>query len=198
MEKLIRILCLAMCMSFALGNVHGQSAGVHAGLVRVQGTLALGLMNSSHELRYFVYGEGEYLVDDQIGLNGAVYAQVGSSHDEFAGSVAPQGGDYFSHSLFSGPVFHLRPNSPLDVYVALQPGLHLTRSPRLEYPFGIGFPESWSISPSASMNFGVAYYASFFHLFAQVRALTGQNLKAGSEYGIGELRPTFGLGFNIF
>jgi hypothetical protein len=200
MEKLIRLLLCILILSTLLSGSTGalQAQGVHAGMARVQGTLALGLLNKSQELRYYLYGEGEYLLDDHWGLNGAVYAQMGSSKQEFSDNVSPSGGNYLTHSLFSGPVYHFRPNTPLDVYVAVQPGIHLTQSPRVEYPFGITFPQAYDIHPAASLNVGAAYYGSFFHLFAQLRAVTGHNLKAGTVYGLAELRPTFGLGFNLF
>lgn len=195
MEKLIRGCVLLLLLGCMAGT---KAQGVHQGMVRAQGTLAAGVLNSSAEIRFYVYGELECMLDDNIGINGAAYGQVGSSKDEFDASVAPEGGDYFTHSIFVGPVYHFKPNSPLDLYAAIQPGLHMTKSPGVSFATGNDYPEAYEFFPSASVNVGIAYYGSFFHVFGQLRALTGQNLKPGTVYGIGELRPTFGLGFNIF
>jgi hypothetical protein len=196
MEKMKRGAWIVIFLACMLPSMNAQ--GIHRGMLRTQGTLAAGIVNRSEEIRYYVYGELEYLLDDHVGFNGAIYGQVGSSKQEFPELIAPDGGDYFTHSVFAGPIYHFRQDTPLDLYVGLQPGLHLTQSPFVNQAWGIQYQESWSLSPSASALAGIAYYGSFFHVFGQLRALTGQNVKAGTLYGIAELRPTFGLGFNLF
>lgn len=177
------------------GSMYGQQ-GVHAGMVRVQGTFALGVLNGSEETRSYIYGEAEGMLDDHVGFNGGLWAQVGSSKDEYSEAEAIGRGDVLVHSLFAGPQYHFLPGRAIDVYVGLQPGLHLVSQPAVELD-GEPLDAGSHLVPGASVNTGVAWYGSFFHLFGQMRGVWGEYVSGPRRYGISEVRVCFGLGFNF-
>jgi hypothetical protein len=168
--------------------------GIHKGLVRVQGTVGLGI--SKPELRYYVLGELEGLLTDHVGINGAIYANLGSDRSAFDIYFSePKPDDYYVHTIFAGPIYHFTPNKPLDVHVGVQPGISLTQ---LNYmpPSGTVATE-FDVAPAASVLTGVAYYGSIFHLFAQARYVVTRHTTVHGDVPLNDLRLAIGLGFNF-
>lgn len=192
----MRRLVICLLLVGALTGAKAQKEhGVHAGMVRVQATYSIGLLNARQETRYFLYGDAEGLVNDHLGIDGGVYVQLGSSNAEYSSGSANRYNDIRAHTLLFGPNYHFRPKKPLDIYAGVQTGLHLVREPAY-----IGIepaPVHTSIAPAASVVGGLAYYGSFFHLFGQVRGIYGNGVGGSVQYGISELRLSFGLGFNF-
>jgi hypothetical protein len=198
MEKMkiwkIVLLLLPLC---AGPWAHGQKGdGIHQGMVRVQGTLAVGIDTRSvtGEQRYYIYGEGEYLLSDHIGVNGSIWANVGSNTLRYVGDGPPKE-EAFVHSILAGPVFHLFANRPLDVFAGIQPGFSLTQERSIFYVDPTR-PDR-QFGPTASVFGGAAYYGSFFHLFVQARYVRAQHISYTVLHPMNDLRLCIGLGFNI-
>lgn len=189
-----------LLMGLVLGGITAQAQkaeGIHQGMVRVQGTLALGvdLSKATAEQRYYIYGEGEYLLSDHIGVNGSVWANLGSSEHR----LQPRGGvpeeDAYVHSILAGPVFHAFAQRPLDLYFGIQPGFSLTQVRYIQPDDGVG--REVQVAPTATVHGGVAYYGSFFHLFAQARYARTQHYSLALRQSFHDLRLCIGLGFNF-
>ncbi|MFN8394525.1 MAG: hypothetical protein U0176_07625 [Bacteroidia bacterium] len=174
-----------------------KKEGIHKGMFRTQGTVALGIdINKvTKEQRYYIYGESEYLLSDHIGVNGSAWFNIGSSEHRLIPLGTPEEEGYV-HSALAGPVFHAFSNQPLDLYVGIQPGFSLTVA-RTVAPFD-GVQESIQLSPTATVHGGVAYYGSFFHLFAQARYVRTQHTNINDIRQFNDLRLCIGLGFNFF
>jgi hypothetical protein len=176
---------------------HGQKGdGIHQGMLRVQGTLALGIdtRRVTGEQRYYIYGEGEYLLSDHIGMNGSIWANVGSSTLRFVGLGQPEE-EAFIHSILAGPVFHLWSDRPLDLFAGIQPGFSLTQERTTFFTHGVRLENQFG--PTASVFGGAAYYGSFFHLFVQARYVRAQHISYYVLHPMNDLRLCIGLGFNI-
>lgn len=173
-----------------------KQEGIHKGMFRAQGTVAIGIdiHKYTKEQRYYIYGEGEYLLSDHIGVNGSAWFNIGSSVHRLVPLGTPEE-EGKVHSALAGPVFHAFTGRPLDLYVGIQPGFSLTVA-RTVSPFD-GVQESVQLSPTASFHGGVAYYGSFFHLFAQARYLRTQHTNINDIRQFNDLRLCIGLGFNF-
>jgi hypothetical protein len=188
---------LTLTMLFG-AMLFGQSdPGIHQGMVRFQGTLALGLSPAklkSPEQRYYIYGELEYLFSDHWGFNGASFANLGSSEKAmlFGGDVVEDG---YIHSILVGPVYHFFPDQAFDLHLGFQPGFSLT-SMTFNSPSDAVIKES-QISPTASPFLGVAYYGSFFHLFGEARWIQANYSSRLMQRSFSDLRLCIGLGFNF-
>ncbi|HEX2899303.1 MAG TPA: hypothetical protein VHS96_06255 [Bacteroidia bacterium] len=194
MKKLLIILPLFWALA-----VSGQKPqGIHQWMFRAQGTVALGLDINKYtpEQRYYIYGEGELLVSDHIGINGSAWYNLGSSERRFISFGAPDGAeDAKAHSILAGPVFHAFADHPLDLFLGIQPGFSLTT---MKYNTPVdGVETEFQVSPTASVHGGVAYYGSFFHLFAQARYLRTQHYSIRNQQPLNDLRLCIGLGFNF-
>lgn len=195
MKKLILILPLLF------GTLlFGQSEdGVHQGMVRFQGTVALGFDTNKQvyakgEQRYYIYGEFEYLLNDHIGLNGSIFANLGSSQRvSLVTETAPQE-DGYVHSVFTGPVYHFLPNQAFDLFVGVQPGFSYLKVHHAE-PYDL--ITSTQFGPTGSIFGGAAYYGSFFHLFAQARYVASPFMNNLAQRNFNDLRLCIGLGFNF-
>ena len=191
MRKLIVTTLLALFLAPA---AQVQAQGVHAGMIRTQATLALGVPFNMPMARYFIYGEAEVLLSDNIGFNGGAYFMIDQSETPQDWAWPATTFDHRAHSVFFGPNYHFLPDSPFDVYVGLQPGVQLS-AVTLQEVFA---KDQWSLNPVASMNVGAALYGSFFHLFTQVRAVYGEHDQGWFHSPMSDLRFTVGLGFNFF
>jgi hypothetical protein len=192
----LRCLLAGLALLWA-GFAHAQQpGGVHAGMVRVQATYALGLLNAAREQRYYLYGDAEAMVNDHLGVDGGIYVQLGSSQREIGVGIDGKGGwDMRAHTLLFGPNYHFRPQRVVDVYAGVQPGLHLVVQPAQDGILPVA--RHIAVAPAASAVAGIAWYGSFFHLFGQARGIWGQGVTGAAQYGITELRLSFGLGFNF-
>jgi hypothetical protein len=190
MKKLLIILPILLSMSL----MAQKKEGIHRGLVRVQGTVGLGI--SKPELRYYFIGELEGCVSDHIGINGTTYTNFGSDRSAFdIYTVKPKADDFYVHSVLTGPIYHFLTDQPLDVYVGIQPGLSLTQFNYLNRAGAV--QTEWGVAPTTSALTGVAYYGSFFHLFAQARYVATRHATLVDNRPLRDLRLAIGLGFNI-
>ena len=178
----------------------GFSQGPEKGTILFQGSFAAGLDLVEKDTRFYVWGDLGYMVTDQIGVNGAILFQAGSNIPEFPQILLPGSArdrDLRTHYLLFGPEWHFRPGKPLDVYASFQPGLALSHIPdHLDPVFGVR-EEMNMLSPVASVNGGIAYYGSIFHVFASTRIVAGGSSNVFYQVRIAEIMPSFGLGFNI-
>ncbi len=196
MKKLILILPLLF------GTLlYGQSEnGIHQGMVRFQGTAAMGFETSNKvyengEQRYYVYGEVEYLLSDHLGINGAFFANLGSSEKIVLTRAADPSEDGYVHSTFAGPIYHFLPQQALDLYVGIQPGFSYSTVHTTAANDGV-ISES-QFGPAGSVLTGAAYYGSFFHLFAQARYVASPFSSNSAQRNFNDLRLCIGLGFNF-
>jgi hypothetical protein len=190
MKKLWILLPILLSLQLAAQ----KEVGIHQGLWRVQGTVGLGI--SKPELRYYVLGELEGLISDHVGINGTVYANLGSDRSAFDIFFSPpKADDYYVHSVLAGPIYHFISNKPIDLYAGFQPGLSLTQLNFLYPDNAVG--TEWSAAPTASVLTGVAYYGSFFHLFAQARYVATRHATIRANTPLRDIRLAIGLGFNI-
>jgi len=190
MRKLLFLLPMLLGMSLFAQ----KREGIHQGMIRVQGTVGLGI--SKQELRYYVLGELEGCISDHLGINGTVYANLGSDRSAFDIYFSkPAADDYYVHSVLAGLIYHFLADQPLDVYVGVQPGVSLTQ---LNYMNTAGNVNTeFGVSPTASALTGIAYYGSFFHLFAQARYVATRHATVQDNTPLRDLRLAIGLGFNI-
>ena len=190
MKKLLLILPVLVSLSLFAQ----KKEGIHKGMVRVQGTVGLGV--SKQELRYYVIGELEGCVSDHVGINGTTYTNLGSDRSVFdIYAVKPKRDDYYVHSVLTGPIYHFVSNQPLDVYVGVQPGFSLTQLNYIDAATHVR--TEYGFSPTASALTGVAYYGSFFHLFAQARYVVTRHASINYNLPLRDIRLAIGLGFNI-
>jgi hypothetical protein len=191
MKKYLLILPLLLSLSLFAQ----KREGIHKGLVRVQGTVGLGV--SKMELRYYFIGELEGLVSDHIGINGTTYTNLGSDRSIFdVYAVKPKRDDYYVHSVLTGPIYHFLVDQPIDFYVGIQPGFSFTQANYINASGGAS--TEFGFAPTASALTGVAYYGSFFHLFAQARYVATRHASVQVNTPLRDLRVAIGLGFNIF
>lgn len=188
---------IPLLLLLSLPALAQKKEGIHKGMFRTQGTVAIGFdaNRSTKEQRYYIYGESEFLLSDHIGVNGSAWANIGSSERRSFGFASTQMEDGFVHSILAGPVFHAFANQPLDLYVGIQPGFSIT-GVRYTLPAdGVG--TNYQLSPTATVHGGIAYYGSFFHLFAQARYVRAQHSSLEALRSFNDLRVCIGLGFNF-
>lgn len=192
MEMMRKTWIMACLFLLTAGGLIAQN-GIHQGMIRVQGTFALGQDFEMEEQRYYIYGEAEYLPTRSIGVNGGIYGMVASNtrpdHPDFEQK------DTYIHNMFFGPAFHFNPESRVDPYVMVQPGVAFVHGPVWNKEFDV--VDRMGLAPVGSLTAGISYYGSFFHLNAQIRALTGTYADQYFQFGLSELRASFGLGFNL-
>ena len=190
MRKLLFLLPMLLGMSLFAQ----KREGIHQGMIRVQGTVGLGI--SKQELRYYVLGELEGCISDHLGINGTVYANLGSDRSAFDIYFSkPAADDYYVHSVLAGPIYHFLADQPIDVYVGVQPGISLTQLNYMNTAGNVG--TEYGVAPTASALTGIAYYGSFFHLFAQARYVGTRHATVQDNSPLRDLRLAIGLGFNI-
>lgn len=183
-----------------------DEAGIHKGMYRTTATFAPAY--DGIEWKYYVLGESEYLLTDNLGLLGAVYVQAGSSEQDAANWLtdccAYNDGqaDYYAHNLFFGPKYHFLTNQPLDIYVGIQPGLTFFHTREYEYRVSETTTRiaaaHQAVEPNGSAQLGVAYYGKLFHLYGQTRYVMGRHDSEAYSLNLNDWRFSFGLGFNIF
>ncbi len=193
---------LFFCLFFGLKSQKPE--GVHKHMVRTMGTVGMGY--GQDEWRYLIMGESGFFLSDKVEMNGAIHITAGTSNPNrlknyAVGSTSNSnytGGKIFMHSLFTGPKIHFTPNKPLDLYIGFQPGLSLVISTEYQGAESYTYiPKVYGLAPIVSECAGAAYYGSFFHLFAELRWIQGRFNSSYYSIPLGEIRGSFGLGFNI-
>ncbi len=177
---------------------------IRKGLIRSMGTISTGIMLKENISTISLHGCLEYYVADNISLRGDSYfflkAKDNSGNNPFD----------FNHSTFSGASYHFKTKNHFDPYIALEPGVSITRlssySALIEpliYSPNEGwttFQEKTTVNPLISSAFGFnLYFQKLFHLFAEARYIYGKHISNGnfSPISLSELRFSFGLGINL-
>lgn len=201
MEKIKRISVLALLCVVCISAEAQKKTGIHQYLIRTTGSFAFGY--GGKEWRYHIYGEAGFLLTDKTEFNGGINLGVGSSNpnslDYFqgnkTGNINP--GDYRWHGYWAGLKYHFLTDKNMDVYVGLQPGLAMViAQPHFSEQLGNAGREM-GIAPLVSECAGIAYYASVFHVYAELRMIQGKYNSPRYSLPLSEVRLSFGLGFNI-
>lgn len=187
------VLSLFMLGSFAQGD---SSRYVHQGLWRAMATISPSVDPNASNI--YIHGNLEYYADETVSARGDGYYYIGS----FSKTERFE----FNHSLFAGASYHFKTKNRFDPYLALQPGLSLTRPSYItDCPVGITPEQVAALNSNAQVNpllssaIGFNYYGErFFHLFGEIRYVHGKHLSpVPVAISLNELRASFGLGFNI-
>ncbi len=194
MKKLVFIL-----LAFPILLVAQKSEQfVGKGLLSAKGTLALGQMTAFDETNMYVSANSEYFVEDNVSFRGGFYFFLGADHSNSKNIFAQ------NSTLFWGYSYHFKTNNHLDPYVGFLPGLSLTQlkapdnKTKEPYPYNVStYP--MTVSPVASANIGINYYATrFTHLFVEATYVDGVHLSDISGVSLSEFRVAFGFGFNVW
>lgn len=185
MEKIKHFFLIAVCMSVL--NLNAQQLPiVRQGLIRAQLTLSPSYMFTDKQSYFYLHGNLEGYVSDNLSLSGEGYyglGNVSSGENLFANH----------HNLFYGASWHFI-CSLGDFYAGLQPGLSFTR---LKETGNNLVQATRGTNPLISAVAGYNFYIhKIFHFFIQTRFITGQhNYDAVKD--LSEIRISAGLGFNI-
>ena len=186
-KALLTAALLAMASVAAAQNVP------NAGLIRAQATFAVGKDTWLEGAKPYLYTELEVMPDDHVGIAGSTFIQLSNLSTVNSNATVNTEFGYVTHHLFFGPMWHFRPDQPFDVHVGLQPGFTA-----INQTFGNAFAlGTWEVAPSVAGTAGVAYYGSFFHVFAQAKVLSGYHAGADHRGSLTEGMLTAGLGWNI-
>ncbi|MBI4931043.1 MAG: hypothetical protein HY841_09795 [Bacteroidetes bacterium] len=183
---------------------------IRKGLFRAQGTISPGILLKENASTISLHGGLEYYVADNVSLRG----------DSYYFLQAKDGNDFapfeFNHSIFSGASYHFKTKNHFDPYIAIEPGIAISK--RKSYSgviecFTTPCPGEIEINGRATANplFSSAigfnfFFQKWFHLFGEVRYVTGKNIADDSAFPIAlppaplslnELKFSFGLGFNL-
>ncbi|MEM7041058.1 MAG: hypothetical protein AAF570_29105 [Bacteroidota bacterium] len=187
-------------------DVSTWETGIHQNMLITNLTFSVG--KSPSELKYYVFTSAEWTLTDNWGIEGGLFFNVGSSEKDVIPllntccAVDPQTEDYYTHNLFFGPNYHFLTRKRVDFYVGVHPGLQLFTAPAFTYANtdggSVDVERNYGISPAASFQTGLAYYAKFFHAFLNTRYVLGRHDSALYEGKFNEMRFMLGLGFNLF
>ncbi|HOS48722.1 MAG TPA: hypothetical protein PLG57_08800 [Bacteroidia bacterium] len=156
------------------------------GLLKAQLTLSPSYLFSEKQSLFYLHGNLEYYLQDQISVAGEGYFFMGSSNGD--STIF----DY-NHSGFFGLSKHyVKGNS--DFYIGLQPGISITKLKSVND--SLPNPPN-GVNPLFSVISGYNYFVgNYVHFFIQMRYVGGQN-NYGKALNINELRLSAGLGFNL-
>jgi len=174
---------IALALSIALAH----AAGPAPGLARAQATLSPGRPLGTRQVNIYVHGGADVYVSERVSLRGDCFYYIGEQR---------QRSDLvWNHSLLAGVGLHPM-RGAFDPYLALQPGMALTRT---DYEVD-GRTERGAarLNPVVSAAAGANFYLNdHFHFFGEARQVAGRHTSQAPEpYPLHELRASFGLGFN--
>ncbi|OFY91963.1 MAG: hypothetical protein A3K10_10920 [Bacteroidetes bacterium RIFCSPLOWO2_12_FULL_31_6] len=153
------------------------------GLLRTTGTISFGRMAKEEQTNIYLQGVLEYFVTKNITSRGDVYHYLKSGDQQILN---------INHQLFAGTSYHFNTNSNFIPYIGIQPGIALTQANFVT----IDGSNNLEINPLISAVGGFNYYASkWFHLFIDVRYVTGKHLSHQKVIALDEVRLSFGLAF---
>lgn len=185
MEVRVLILVVFSCISW---NTSQAQTYIHQGLIRSQGTIAVGRMPQFQSAELYTSGNLEYYVSNQLSVRSDSYYHFTS--------MSGDNPYRFNHSVFSGASYHFSTQNKIDPYIGFQPGISVSQiSNRL---LREGEQSKVVYSPLVSGVAGIYIYAEkYFHFFADARYLSGQHLSETGAFTLNEWRFMFGLGFNL-
>jgi hypothetical protein len=161
--------------------------GATPGLAASHLTIAPGFAQAGQTTMY-LHGGNALMVANKVALKTDGYVFVGTQTGEQT--------MVDNHGLFSGCAWHPM-TGRFDPYVAVQPGLALTRS---TWDDEEGTHRSrLLVTPMASGAVGSRVHMSnFFHLFGEVRQVWGRHLSDDpAARSLSETRMSFGLGAHL-
>ena len=199
MKKIVLVLIL-LNVAGASFSQEEKKQFIHKGLVRSMATIASGTMLKQNVSTISIHGTLEYYISDNISIRGDSYYFLQSKHNY--GYVIPDPYFFeFNHSTFSGASYHFSTKNHFDYYLAIEPGIGITkRAGGVDCQAWLCEPSgSSSVNPLFSSAFGFNYYfQKLFHLFGEARYIAGKHLsEAQTPLSLNELRFSFGLGFNL-
>ena len=185
MEK-IKPLIISLLLIHALLIEAQDKSFVIKGLISGRLTLSPSLSFSNNNSAFYLHGNLEHYVSENISLVGEGYYYLGelsSAENIFS----------FNHSLFFGASKHFTKGKN-DWYIGFQPGLSFTK---LNNVYTLS-PTQIGANPLASFVTGYNFYmGSIFHYFVQARYVAGSH-HYDVYKGLSELRLSAGLGFNLW
>lgn len=202
-KKFLIILPIFMLLSLSIqAQKKERKIGIHKNLIRTTGSYAFGY--GGKEWKYNLYGEAGFLLTEHIEVNGGVTFQLGSSDkysiNRLMGEYVAPGqmtGDYRWHGVWWGAKYHFLTEKQLDIYAGFQPGMAAVFTGE-NYSDWFGYQhKEFGVAPFLTECAGVAFYGSFFHLYAEARFIQGKYHSPQYSLPLHELRLSFGLGFNI-
>jgi outer membrane protein W len=166
---------------------------VRKGLLRAQGTISPGWTIGDGNTNMYLQGDMEYMLQNKVSLKGDVSYFIGS-----VGSKLLK----HNHSLFFGAQYHM-PYKRFDPYIGLHPGVSVIqmRNPNLGTPeIDVAVAESnLKVSPAVSVSTGFNFYVwRYIHFMANLKYVHAIHATEwGTNYGLDEIRISFGLGWNV-
>ena len=190
MEMRKGLLAMALCMLTIGVQAQQTNQYIHKGLVRTMATLSVGHMPQFSMNNVYISGNSEYYLSNRVSWRGDASFFLNNLN----------GPEIFkdNHSIFSGLSFHNPTNGKIDPYLGFQPGVSFSRT----MIHGVDEVTTYSktqVSPLISGVGGINIYASqLFHVFADVRYISGTHIVQSGAESLNEVRFSFGLGFNLF
>ena len=162
-----------------------SSSFYRTGLISAQLTLSPSFMLQEKAGYFYLHGNLEGFVSDNISISGDGFLSMGSlTSDE-------QKLDY-NHNLLFGGYYHFT-NGRNDLYAGFQPGLAFSQIRTNELML-VSKP---SVTPIISPVIGYNYFINdYFHFFAQARYIYGTHYY-DEKINLAEIRLSAGLGFNL-
>jgi hypothetical protein len=183
MRKLIVVLFLLI--NYCAFSQSESNAFFRNGMLSAQLTLSPSYMLQEKVGYFYLHGNIEGFVSENISISGDGFLSMGSlTSDE-------QKLDY-NHNLLFGGYYHFT-NGANDLYAGFQPGIAFTR---------IAQTSAWyntqpSVTPIISPVVGYNYFINdYFHFFAQARYIYGTHYY-DEKISLAEIRLSAGLGFNF-
>ena len=173
---------------------------IRKGLIRSMATISQGIVMQDG-LSITLHGTLEYYVADNVSLRGDSYYFLPKQNN------GPEIGPFeYNHAILSGASYHFKTKNNFDPYLAFEPGVAITKGQDNYFLFKEGQQALYlhpagnaTVNPllSSALGFNL-YFQRWFHLFGEVRYMTGKYLShAAAPLSLNELRFSFGLGFNL-
>jgi hypothetical protein len=182
--RALKIVLLLFVILFPLTSAAQDDDVVKPGLIRAHLIFSPSRMSAQKESYFYLHGNIEGYITPLLSISAEGYASLGSTSDRptFA----------YNHNGFFGANLH-KIHGRSDLYIGLQPGLAFSK---LNSSTDLPTP-SRGVNPVVSIVTGYnAYIGSIFHLFLQLRLITGQHVYDVKK-DLTELRLSAGLGFNV-
>ena len=166
------------------------------GIIRASASFGTGFMPKSDLQNVYMHGDLEYYLNKRISVRSEAFYFFNVLNNDNPPLL-------MNHQLFSGALYHFRPDKPLDLYVGFQPGIAYSQSSDVPCNTCITrdateVPSNKTFNPLVSGMAGVNYYATkIFHFFISARYLTGTHLSNKTPLSLNEFRVSFGLGLNF-
>ena len=190
---MVRGVCILLLALVTIGLRAQDDEGegfVQEGLLRAQGTIAVGLMHDNINNVYF-HGDLEYYFAKNLSVRADIYTQLATLNDTTKFST--------NNSMLPGLVYHFPTKSQFDPYFGIQPGVAVAQY-KLPYQDlnGEDLFSDKALSPIVSGVIGINYYGpKIAHVFLNARLIRGKHISNYGSFFLDEVRISFGLGWNL-